>query len=72
MTRCRTDGTLWVAGDKAYGAFGDGTSSGTVAIPKRIGGVADRWEATSVAAVNGNQVCGIAINGSTYCWGYGG
>jgi alpha-tubulin suppressor-like RCC1 family protein len=64
----KTDGSLWLTGDNAYGALGNGTTTGTSSPIQTVS-----------ATTNGKQVeCGqrftgaIKTDGTLWMWGQGG
>ena len=62
-----SDSSLWCWGASANGQLGNGTTTPDVAAPVQIGGAT--W--ASLAGGGYRRTCGLRVNGTIWCWGYG-
>lgn len=61
-------GKLYVWGGNSYGALGNGTTSGSIAIPTQLEGVLQAKKVVDVAATK-YSACALTSEGTIYCWG---
>lgn len=62
-------GFVWCWGDNSFGAFGDGTTTGTDgawAVPGNAGAMGMQFVSIHAGEFN---TCGLTASGAAYCWG---
>jgi hypothetical protein len=66
----KTDGTLWVWGNNAYGQLGQGFQSTTIyySSPIQVGSLTN-WKQVSVDAGSGQYMSAIKTDGTLWTWG---
>ena len=67
----KTDFSAWCWGDNTNGGLGNGSSSFS-AVPSKVAGDGAWKSLVTVGTSKQSYMCGIQLDGSAWCWGYGG